>query len=438
MAAAQEALYTARTAADEAERVAPLRQAFDERAKALVTKAGTNVALTGKITAVVNAAKPVADKFDFDGAGRVLDSADAAFEGEKVKRLASGTDEAALMTAVKEMMKKSGGSGIAPGVKDGPKQLDEIVTSLSATTTKPEVFSKTCKERFGIELSAKGETGAFSDVKDAKTLQNLYKTLAMTPDQVKDNPSLKKVVRTKVGSAGGAYDASENATEMLGRPADPNYKQQFGSKLLNSGGTNQLPAPLSNDYKPANEDALDYFEFANVHETGHSVDDRLGFMSGRLGQAAFGGWALYGGDLGPIADAVAGKYGAAFADQLKPFVIDLMTGNQPDNPKATDPTKQAALNDACQKIRDDWFKNANVKGECWWDQGKCTKITIGDKIYHEAYAGTWVSYTAAERSKGITGYQFRAPGEWFAELFAAYHHKKLKPSHPAVAWLKDL
>jgi hypothetical protein len=40
------------------------------------------------------------------------------------------------------------------------------------------------------------------------------------------------------------------------------------------------------------------------------------------------------------------------------------------------------------------------------------------------------------RKRGIHGYQFRAPGEWFAELYAAYYMGMLKPEHPAVKdWL---
>jgi hypothetical protein len=38
----------------------------------------------------------------------------------------------------------------------------------------------------------------------------------------------------------------------------------------------------------------------------------------------------------------------------------------------------------------------------------------------------------------MTGYQFRAPGEWFAELYAAYRMDKLQSSHPAVGWLSKL
>jgi hypothetical protein len=71
-------------------------------------------------------------------------------------------------------------------------------------------------------------------------------------------------------------------------------------------------------------------------------------------------------------------------------------------------------------------------------QGDCDKIKIGNRIYHEAYARAWVSYLASARSKGLTGYQFRAPGEWFAELYAGFRSNKLGPDHPAREWLTKL
>ena len=71
-------------------------------------------------------------------------------------------------------------------------------------------------------------------------------------------------------------------------------------------------------------------------------------------------------------------------------------------------------------------------------QGDCDKIKIGDYIYHEAYARQWVGYKAAARGKGLTGYQFRAPPEWFAELYAGYRSGKLGPDHPAREWLAKL
>ena len=64
---------------------------------------------------------------------------------------------------------------------------------------------------------------------------------------------------------------------------------------------------------------------------------------------------------------------------------------------------------------------------------------MGDgRVYQKAYDSEWNSYEYAARTKGIHGYQFRAQYEWFAELYAAYYSKKLKPAHPAVKWLKEL
>ena len=60
-------------------------------------------------------------------------------------------------------------------------------------------------------------------------------------------------------------------------------------------------------------------------------------------------------------------------------------------------------------------------------------------MFHLAYDPThWVSYEYAARKKGITGYQFRAPAEWFAELYASYRMDKLQSSHPAISWLSTL
>jgi hypothetical protein len=66
------------------------------------------------------------------------------------------------------------------------------------------------------------------------------------------------------------------------------------------------------------------------------------------------------------------------------------------------------------------------------------KLAIDGVIYQESYPNDWKSYLMAARSKGITGYQFRAPGEWFCELYAAYHSGKLKPGHPSEGWLSNL
>jgi len=85
-----------------------------------------------------------------------------------------------------------------------------------------------------------------------------------------------------------------------------------------------------------------------------------------------------------------------------------------------------------------WISRAIVGNKPWDAMSKATGLAIGGRVYHESYDDQWYSYLLAARSKGISGYQFRAPGEWFSELYAAYHSGKLKDTHPSAGWLSAL
>jgi hypothetical protein len=86
----------------------------------------------------------------------------------------------------------------------------------------------------------------------------------------------------------------------------------------------------------------------------------------------------------------------------------------------------------------DSFIAAAQTDNVWDSQALTDQATLGKRVYHEGYPNTWFSYLADARKRGITSYQFRAPGEWFSELYAAWKIGKLKPGHPAEAWLKKL
>jgi|SRR5579862_139767 len=429
---------------------------------------------------------------DLNAIGTAVDKMLKAVGGEEL--LAKPTD-----SVVQPRNPQQAGKRIpARGEKtpNGPELLDQIVKGFDDTVP-PEVIAKIAEKRFGIALSvsamsvttlpgnkliAKDEvpTGPVVDEKGneavtqrSKSARKLYETLAMTPEQATKNPSLKAVTRLAAmdiktnpdgtflswgEASGGWYEANTNKSVMKGRPGQTQFNQSFGKDLDANDGTGKMlpeapPQPWDEKttkeqkelevYEPASGGALDYFEFANVHETGHGVDDRLGFMVARLGNPAFGGWQNHGSKLSDVAKPVAehfaklNKVGDA-AGAIEQFVADTMAGGSPEVP-VVDPDKQPGVNAACQAIKTDWYPNANEAASPWWSQSKCDKITMDDgRIYQQAYATTWVSYVAAERKKGITGYQFRAPGEWFAELFAAYHNEKLKPGHPARKWLSSL
>ena len=72
-----------------------------------------------------------------------------------------------------------------------------------------------------------------------------------------------------------------------------------------------------------------------------------------------------------------------------------------------------------------------------WDKGNSgsDKAREGNKVYQESYKNNFVSYLHATRAQKVSNYQFRAPAEWFAELYAMYYLGKLGNSHPAYAWM---
>jgi hypothetical protein len=413
-----EALGAAQEAANQAEQAARSRKDFDVRAKAVadqlkveLKRGGVNEAEGKAIQADLTAGIGQADKFTFDAANQSIDSAESRFEASSVNKLARLTPPNAklLASSARKMM-----------AKGGAKLLDSIVKQLPDNTSFA-ALAPLAKERFGLELK--------SDEGDATaSAKKIWEMLAKVPEDVIGNPSLKKIERQEPTKNGGLYDSGEEMVVMNGRPGQ--HEQGFGDDIAN-----ELPANVEDDCKPVDDKKVDYFDFATLHEVGHSVDENVQFMQSRVGQDAFGGWRSYGGKVEPIAAAVAKWAGYDSAPEQKKYVLDLILENQPSAPTTT-PDKQADWDDALKKVTD-WHKLATNE-KIWWHQDDCNKITIDGTIYHEAYKGIWVSYVAKARTQAITGYQFRAPGEWFAELYASYRIGKLKPSHPAVKWLSAI
>ena len=338
-----------------------------------------------------------------------------------------------LRQIVKDMVGNGGAASVDAAIQESPDSPASVITDLASA-------------RYGKEFSFEGSAPGQHEVKSMKRCCEVFAKIA---DDIVDNPSIKDISHVDaIGSAGGGYTGSTAHIGMEGRVG---IQQKFGKNEVNydpKTGTNVKALPDDIDPKclPANNDDVEYLGFAAAHEVGHGVDDLRGFMKKNGSQEKYGGWKSYGGDVQPIADAVgaeiAGKHGTSTfykTPESKKYVLDKLMSRPALRPPSATPGgigyKQADF-DAFDAF-DAWHALATADN-VYRRQGDCDKIKIKGLIYHEAYVRSWVSYSATARSKGLTGYQFRAPGEWFAELYAGWKSGQLQKDHPAVEWLKKL
>lgn len=323
----------------------------------------------------------------------------------------------------------------APG---GGKVFDDLVAALPADSTPAEVFSQAMKARFGVELTQfKKKQTQVHELEPApgnapdKSVKQLYKLMATVPDShVKG--ALERVTRYTDDKGGGSYAAlTKQANLYCGRAGSRSVGDAPEEETL--AAPDELPE-IDEDCKPADGPAPKQFNFTALHEVGHAIDDAANFMGSRRGDDRFGGWLTSSAE--DAAAAAADKFGydkdyivKVLANKGKPLDED----DRPDAPGVETPQRRQA-----REAAENWCALVVQGGNLWWKGSKIADAEIGGRVYQEAYSNQWYSYPAAARKQGITGYQFRSPGEWFAELYAAFYSNKLKETHPAVSWLKDI
>jgi hypothetical protein len=436
--AGAEAIAALRRAEDAAESAAKAdvdRGAYDtaETATAARVAAITDAKAKKALEQAVADAKKLADSFRFDDARAALKRVEVRIDEAKLKAAASANPaDPAIATLAAQMVANGGAKDVDALVQDGK-------------TTDPRMIAQLAKGRYGVEIAF--DPGAPS-AREATTLKFLCKTFSKVPKDVKAAGSIIKIDHTDSAdkddiSGAWGFDAK---VELTGRP---NLNTQgFGSKLTrkvrNKDGSistvKQLPGKIDPDCEAVGGDA-ELLSFTALHEVGHGVDDANTYMAQNGMRPDHGGWTDYGSGVQPIADAVgpwvAAKIGGTNNFYKTPadkaYVLAKLL-NQP----AVPPTPAPGSDDAKALAEfDRWYGLATAPG-IYERQSDCATIVVGTLIYHEAYPRAWVSYLAAARSKGLTGYQFRAPGEWFAELYAGYKADRLGKKHPARDWLKKL
>ncbi|MEP7301089.1 MAG: hypothetical protein ABI699_06125, partial [Caldimonas sp.] len=322
----------------------------------------------------------------------------------------------------------------APG---GGPVLDALVADLPDDIDQ-DVLTEAVKARFGITVkqydhmsdAKKGVNRVAANPKTPdKALKGMYAVLGQVP--LKDTKNVKLIERYTKDKGGADYtDGTGKIRLYCGRPDDDN-NQEFnkpGEVVAEGQKVDKNCEPINTKVK------VPYFNFATLHEVGHAVDDVKGVMKG--GRNADAGWKiLNSADVARIASEHY-HYDKAYLESVTSSLKSLEPATKPPPPSGT---KQEDWDLARAKAVD-WIKSIREDAGLWWHGGECSRTAIGGKVYHESYAdfGEWVTYNLGARAQGVTGYQFRSPAEWFAELYATFFSQKMNPKHPAAAWLAKL
>ena len=196
------------------------------------------------------------------------------------------------------------------------KILDKLVQGKDKGDTR-KILKKTFKERFGIELDleAKGDSPA----QEYESVKRVYELMAMVPEShTNHNPSLKKVERVG-GAEGTSYYESETDIFLgLGHKDSKKVvlkctRPRSDGTVLQSGLTNPAtgnidpPVDVACQPKPGASTTQSYFDWTTLHEIGHSIDDKKGFMKDK-NNAAIAGWVEYGDDCSAAANAAAANF----------------------------------------------------------------------------------------------------------------------------------
>lgn len=318
----------------------------------------------------------------------------------------------------------------APG---GGPVLDALVADLPDDIPQ-EVLTAAVQARYGIVVKqydhrdgkgSGGKRAAANPKTPDKALKGLYSVLGKVP--LKDTAKVKSIDRYTEETGGAAYGGGE-IDLYCGRPGDGKVQE------LNKPGE-VMPAgqKVDKNCEPVNTaEKAGYFDFATLHEVGHAVDDKKNIMNG--GRDKDAGWLAHSAAAIAAIAAAHLKYDTAYVQAMMESKANTPPAKKPPLPVG----REAAEWDLARQVAEDWVTGVRVTAGLWWHAADCKVRAIGDRVYQEAYAGEWVSYKLSARAQGVTGYQFRSPAEWFAELYAAYFMKKMNPKHPAAVWLDKL
>ncbi len=279
-----------------------------------------------------------------------------------------------------------------------------------------KVYAKALKDRYGIEIS--------NPAGMANThLEQVYEMFDKVPEADVVQGRMKKLTYQPLDDKG-----------------EKNTGAAYGGAEIFMGDYGKETWTYLDPDNPGKEIKPNGFSISTLHELGHSVDDRFGVMRSNQGKKGAGGWNEENREKVAAAlikhfkagDGKAIAMDAAALDDMAQKALSGAKTKRPDGMSDEDWAKQpkqdkpATLSAKDWKVIDKFLDYCVSRGSSEWPWGKVSDID--GRSYHEAYDNEWVSYDATSRSASNTvrDYQWRAPAEYFAELYA-FTYMQSKP-----------
>ncbi len=264
---------------------------------------------------------------------------------------------------------------------------------------KTKIYTKAIEDHYGIKIKN-------PDGMQNTHLDRVFDMLGTVPIKDAKQSKLKKLLYKSDWGGSGAYNRSELTVKMgdFGDASDTEDYEIDGVTM------------------PVNS-----FNVTTLHEIGHAVDFKHGVMKAHRDKAGCGGWepetvesitTVYVAELKKTAGLGKPIDDGILADAVNAGLASGTTTAKPDEVDQADWEKVVDfITDNCLPIRaaaKPWFASSQV--------------VVNQRVYQEAYADQWWSYDPGARTTTkVNGYQWRAPGEWFAEIYAITWLKKKKP-----------
>ena len=260
---------------------------------------------------------------------------------------------------------------------------------------------------------------------DLAGLKRAYNVMKLLPEgHASSNNSFEKLKRF-TGSGGWYGD-----TNTVAMAYDDITDKKSDSRTLSDKWNNRGQDVFT---------GKNYFDASVRHEVGHAVDHEHGFSTAYCGTANGGGWTTFATAMNMVQDYLNQNNSAlsnhqACLGMVKLEIAKLITAEETvGNVKTevirlmTQTSNNHALAFNADIVRNDSIfedlQKVNLQ-KPWKSSGG---NDVGGKTYVYSKDTSLYSYDTAARARQVSNYQFRAPGEWFAEAYAAYYQPDQTP-----------